>query len=441
MLTAERRRRIFGLALPIIGGMASQNVLNLVDTAMVGMLGSAALAAVGMASFVNFMAVAFLTGLSAGVQAIASRRLGEGRDGETASPLNVGLMIAVAVGIPLSLVLIVVADDLFPFLVDDPEVVALGVPYLRARLLAMAFVGCNFAFRGFWNGINRSRLYMRTLIAMHVVNIALNWLLIFGHLGMPKLGCTGAGVGSASAMALGTIYYLFLGMKHARASDFLRRRPDRETVSSVLRLSVPAGLQQTFFAGGLTAFFWIIGRIGTVELAASNVLVHLLLVAVLPGVGFGLAAASLVGQHLGKKEPAEAKRWGWDVAHLAMILVGLVSIPGMIAPRLLLALFIHEPETLDLAVMPLRLLAGTMFLDTLGTVLLNALQGAGDTRRAMVVAVSLQWGLFLPSAYLVGPVLGFGLTGVWLAQVGYRLIQTGVLASMWARGRWATIEV
>ncbi len=441
MLTSERRKRILGLALPIIGGMASQNVLNLVDTAMVGLLGSAALAAVGMASFVNFMAVALLTGLSAGVQAIASRRLGEGRTSETAVPLNVGLMVAGVVGIPLSLFLVTIADDLFPLLIDDPEVVKLGVPYLRARMLAMAFVGCNFAFRGFWNGINRSRLYMRTLIAMHAVNIVLNWLLIFGHMGMPELGCLGAGVGSAIAMGLGTLYYLHLGFRHARSAGFLRRLPDRETVVSILRLSIPAGLQQTFFAAGLTIFFWIIGRIGTVELAASNVLVQLLLVAILPGVGFGLAAASLVGQALGRKAPEEAKSWGWDISWLAMVLVGLVSIPGLLAPRLLLGLFLHEPETLNLAVLPLRLLAGTMFVDTVGTVLLNAIQGAGDTRRVMIVAVSLQWGLFLPVAYLVGPVMGFGLTGVWMAQVGYRVVQTGVLVSMWARGQWALIDV
>jgi Na+-driven multidrug efflux pump len=102
---------------------------------------------------------------------------------------------------------------------------------------------------------------------------------------------------------------------------------------------------------------------------------------------------------------------------------------------------LHEPETLNLAALPLQILAATMFLDTVGTVLLNAHQGAGDTRRAMFVAVSLQWCLFLPTAYFVGPVLGYGLLGVWTAQIGYRLIQAGVFAVMWSRGRWAEVEV
>ena len=105
MLDRLRTRTILVLALPIIGGMASQNVLNLVDTAMVGYLGAPSLAAVGMGSFANFMAVAFIMGLSAGVQAIASRRLGEGRRDQTASGLNAGLLIALLVAVPWSLIL------------------------------------------------------------------------------------------------------------------------------------------------------------------------------------------------------------------------------------------------------------------------------------------------------------------------------------------------
>ena len=125
MLTPERRNRILALAMPIIGGMVSQNILNLVDTAMVSGLGVAALAAVGMASFANFTASAFVTGLSAGVQAIAARRLGQGRGEETAKPLNGGLFLAVVLALPLSAVLVLFADRVFVLLVDDPEVVIL----------------------------------------------------------------------------------------------------------------------------------------------------------------------------------------------------------------------------------------------------------------------------------------------------------------------------
>jgi len=441
VLDRERRRRILSLALPIIGGMASQNVLNLVDTAMVGMLGAASLAAVGMGSFANFMAMAFITGLSAGVQAISSRRVGEGRLGDTACSLNAGLLIALAIAVPWSLLLFVYADRLFPFLVDDPEVVAQGVPYLRARLAGMAAVGMNFAFRGFWNGIGQSRRYLQTLVIMHICNVILNWLLIFGHLGFPALGATGAGIGTAISGFVGTAIYIYLALRHARGSGFLRSFLERKTIVSMLRLSVPAGLQSFFFAAGMTAFFWIIGRIGTAELAASNVLVQLLLVVILPGVGFGLATASLVGQALGRGETDDAVRWGWEVSRLAMVIVGAIALVGVVAPDLILGVFLHEEETIALARLPLQILGASMAVDTLGGVLLNALLGAGASRLVMIVSVGLQWGVFLPVAYFLGPVLGFGLTAVWVAQVGYRVLQTVVFALIWKSRIWIAVDV
>jgi putative MATE family efflux protein len=441
LVDPERRRRILALALPIVGGMVSQNVLNLVDTAMVGVLGAAALAAVGMASFVNFMASAFITGLSAGVQAMAARRLGEGRSPDAAVPLNGGLLLAVVLALPLSLTLVVFSDEIFALLVDDPEVAALGAPYLAARLAAMAAMGVNFAFRGYWNGVSMSRVYMRTLVVMHVSNIALNWLLIFGHLGLPALGVAGAGIGSAIATFIGSALYLVQGWRLARANGFLRRLPDRRSLATMLRLSVPTGFQQFFFASGLTAFFWIIGRVGTAELAASNVLVQLLLVAILPGLGSGMAAASLVGQALGRGDARDAMAWGWDVARLATVTVGLTALVGLVLPDLLLRPFLHDEATLALARLPLRVLAATMSLDTLGMVLMNALLGAGDNLRVMAVALVLQWVVFLPAAYLVGPVLGWGMTGVWLGHVAYRVLQAAVFTRIWSSGSWARIEV
>jgi MATE family multidrug resistance protein len=441
VLDRQRTATILTLALPIIGGMVSQNILNLVDTAMVGSLGPSALAAVGMGSFANFMAMAFIMGLSAGVQAISARRLGEGRWDETASPLNTGLLIAVVVAVPWSLLLFVFADRLYPHLVQDPEVVALGIPYFRARLVGMTAIGMNFAFRGFWNGISQSRRYLQTLIVMHVCNIILNWLLIFGHLGLPELGATGAGIGTTIATYLGTVVYVGLALRHARGSGFLRSTVDRGTIASMLRLSVPAGLQNFFFAAGMTALFWIIGRIGTPELAASNVLVQLLLVAILPGVGFGLAAASLVGQALGRGDRDDAVRWGWDVSRLAMLLVGGGALLGLVFPDLLLRIFLHDDHTIELARFPLRLIGATMTIETLGSVLLNALLGAGASRLVMKVSIALQWVLFLPAAYVLGPVMGLGMSAVWTGQVVYRSLQALVFALIWRSRIWINVEV
>ena len=436
-----RRRRILGLALPIIGGMLSQNVLNLVDTAMVGTLGDAALAGVGLGGFANFLLTAFILGLSAGVQAMAARRVGQGRRHETAIPLNGGLLLAVVVAVPWSASLIALAPEYFPWLTGDPAVVEQGVPYLRARLFAMFAMGMNFAFRGYWNAVDKSILYMRTLISMHVINIFLNWVLIFGNLGAPELGATGAGVASAIATVFGAASYFVLGRTYARDAGFLHGLPDRATLAAIIRLAAPAGLQQFFFAAGMTVFLALVARMGTPELAATKVIIDLILVGILPGLGFGLAAASLAGQALGRGDPEDAMQWGWDVTKIAVLVVGALSIPAVLVPEWILSGFIHEPSTLAMAKHPLRLVAAFLFFDAVGMVLMNALMGVGDVKRVMVIATSFQWLIFLPFVYVLGPVMGLGLVAVFAVQVTYRGFQSLTFALMWKRGHWQSIEL
>ena len=189
-----RRKSIWVIALPIMGGMMSQNVLNLVDIGMVGRLGDSALAATGIGGFTNYLAIAFILGLSAGVQALAARRLGEERHDETAVPLNGGLILALLLGVPMCFALYALTPSAFLYLTDDPAVVELGVPYLQVRLLGMVAVGMNFSFRGYWSAIHMTGIYLRTLLVMHAINIFLNWVLIFGNLGAPEMGVYGAGL-------------------------------------------------------------------------------------------------------------------------------------------------------------------------------------------------------------------------------------------------------
>lgn len=437
----SRLRRILTLSLPIIGGMVSQNVLNLVDTAMVGELGDAALAATGMGSFANFVSIAFITGMSSGVQAMVSRRKGEGRDAEAAVPLNGGLLLAAGLALPWCALLYWLAPTLFPLLIDDPAVQEIGIPYYRVRLLAMVAAGMNFAFRGFWNGISRSKMYLGTLVVMHLTNIGLNWVFIFGNLGAPALGAVGAGVASAIATGVGTVVYVALALKHARSMGFLAGLPGLDTLRTMLRLAVPAGIQQELFAAGYLAFFWIVGRVGTQELAAANVLLTITMVAILPGLGFGLGATSLVGQALGRKDPDDARRWGWDVVKVAVLVMGALGLPMLLLPEPILGVFLDNPETRAMAVPALRIVGATIAFDAVGMVLLNALLGAGAARTVMVVGVGFQWLLGLPLVYLAGPGLGLGLTAIWASQVGWRSLQAGVFAALWQRQGWADIKV
>ena len=437
----ERRQRIFGLALPIIGGMVSQNLLNIVDTAMVGFLGDPALAAVGLGGFVVFMCQALILGISTGVQTSAARRRGEGRDDRAAAILNTALTLVVLVAPLLSIVLIQLAGPAYPYLNSDPAVIERGVPYVEWRLAAIVFVGMNFAFRGYWNALDMSRIYMTTLIFMHASNIVLNYALIFGHFGAPRLEVTGAGMASAISMAIGTAIYFFLGFRHVARGHFLRCLATRRETRALVRISIPAGLQQLFFAAGLVAMFWIIGRISTPSLAAANVLVTVLLFAILPALGMGLACATLVGQALGRRDPDDGYRWAFDVAKLTVVLLTILGLPMWLAPDLVSSVFIHDASTRELARWPMRIMGLTMPIEAIGFAFMHGLLGAGDARRVMSVSVGTQWLLFLPLAYVIGPVLGYGLLGVWLWQGVSRALQAWLFLGMWRSRKWQRIEV
>ncbi len=421
--------------------MVSQNLLNIVDTAMVGFLGDAALAAVGLGGFVVFMCQALILGISTGVQSSAARRKGEGRPDRAAATLNTALLVVLLVAPFMSLGLIQLAESAYPFLNKDPEVVALGVPYIEWRLGAIVFVGMNFAFRGYWNALDMSRVYMNTLIIMHACNIVLNYVLIFGKFGMPAYGVTGAGMASAISMGIGTATYIFLGFRHVAKDGFLRSLTTRAETLSLIRISLPAGLQQLFFAAGLVAMFFIIGRIGTPELAAANVLITVLLFAILPGLALGIACTTLVGQALGRKDADDAYQWTWDVSKVTIVLLTVLGLPMWIVPDLVSSIFIHEPSTRELARWPMRVMGLTMPIEAISFAFMHGLLGAGDARRVMMVSIGTQWLVFLPLAYLVGPFMGFGLLGVWILQGGSRALNSFLFVEMWRGRKWQHISV
>lgn len=440
-MTRLRLKRILLLALPVMAGMLSQNVMNLVDMLMVGRLGNAALAAVGFGGFVVFTCTAITLGIATGVQAMCARRKGAGCTTELAAPLNAGLLVMMVGGPVWSLLLFFLTPHVFPVLVSDPEVAALATPYVQWRMLAMTFVGANFAFRGYWTAIDLTRIYLGTLLLMHGINIVLNYGLIFGAFGLPRLGVTGAGVGTLIATAFGSALYLVLAHRFGRSHGFLRVLLRREEWRSFARMSIPYGVQQLLFAIGFTVLYWIIAQVGTRELAAASVLVNVTLVALLPGIGLGIAAATLVGQALGRSDPRDAARWAWEVAAVGMVGLSMLGVPMWLAPEAILGAFITDPSTMAVARLPMQIVGATMAIEALGLVLMHSLHGAGDSRRAMTVAIGLQWVGFLPVAYLLGPVFGGGLLAIWLAQLSYRFVQALVFARLWKRGAWQHIHV
>jgi putative MATE family efflux protein len=441
MSQPQRVRTILTLGLPIIGGMLSQSLLNLVDAAMVGRLGEAALAGVGIAGYANFIAISCIIGLSSAVQSLVARRHGEGRCTEMARPVNAGIILALTIALPLSLLFATFSDSLLGLMSRDSAVLSIANDYFDYRILAMSAVGINFSLRGWWNGTYRPMIHLRLLLVMHLLNVILSYGLIFGALGLPALGAAGAGLGTCIALFIGCLLNAALVWRDARKHGFLRAKRDRRALATVLSLSIPHSLQQLLFAIAIAVLFWIIGQLGTQEQAIAHVLINLALFLILPGVGLGMASTSLVSHALGRNQPTEAQQWGWDVIKTALVIICMLSLPMWLAPERILALFITDPQLVDQARLPLQITGLAICLDAASLVLTQALLGAGAHRLVMMVSVGGQWLFYLPLAWLFGPHLGFGLTGIWLVQLVHRSLSSLVFIGIWRRRHWADIKL
>ncbi|UYG09550.1 MATE family efflux transporter [Halomonas sp. M4R1S46] len=438
---SPRRRTILRLALPIIGGMLSQSLLNLIDAALVGSLGEVPLAGVGIGGYAIFLITAVVFGLSSGVQAQTARRHGEGDWERRALALNAGLAIALAVALPLTLLCLWQAPRLLALINQDPAVNVEAVAYFRWRVVSLVPVAMIFCFRGYWNGIQRTGVYLRIILVMHLVNVVASVLLIFGWLGLPAMGAAGAGAGTSLSLYAGLAIWAGLSLRHATGSGFLAGRPYPRTLVTTLRLAVPHSFQQVWFAAGYAVLFWILGQVGTASVAVGHVLVNLSLLLILPGVGLGMAAMSLVGQSLGRQDHHEAHRWGWDVVRLAWPCLALIALPMVLFPEAVLALFLHDPALTAMGRMPLRLTAVMIVLDAAALVFAQALLGAGANRTVMTTTLTLQWLVFLPLAWWVGVQLGYGLVGIWWVQLGYRCLNSAWFVMIWQRRRWLRLAI
>lgn len=440
--------------------MAGQIVLNLVDTAMVGRLGPAPQASVGLGSFSFLMFATMVTCLGTGVQAIVSRREGEGDQDAAGGALDTGLCLSVIIGLPMGYLLAQAAPTVFAQLSDDPlvvhgnEIYSGGSEYLAIRLLALGVIGANFCYRGFYNGIGRSSVYMISILLIQVLNILFNWIFIFGNLGAEAMDVRGAALASVVAQCIGTCFYTFLTFLQADIRKQYRPfRLSRIKAPSFFQLGGlvwPEAVRSAAVLISFTVFLKLHGEISTTSLAAGTILLNIGSAGFLVALGMGLAGATIVGQNLGRGQPDEARTLVW----LGVRLCTVAMLPGAAAvaiwPEPLLSLFSQDPATIAIAVPSLRLFSFTVLVNVVPIVLMFSLLGAGETRWVAKVQTAQQYLLMLPLAAFLGlwllPTLGYSsetaaVFGLWTGMALSRLVISAVVVPRFQGTNWEKVQI
>ena len=442
-IPSNRLQRVLTIGTPIIAGMLSQSLLNLVDAAMVGNLGPEALAGVGIGSYSAFLTVSLVMGLSAAVQTLVARHMGAKQKDQAGKPLMAGLVLGTIISIPLTIIFLLISPWLLGLFNSNPEVLAIAQPYFEWRTFAVIAVAFNFCFRGYWAGIGETKSYLKVLLWMHIANVILSYLLIFGlpALNIPAFGAAGSGMGTCLALFLGTSIYLILTLKKAKHFGFSLTLPSIETLQRLARLAIPNSLQQGFFSLGVSVLFMIIGMIGSNEQAIGHILINLALLLILPCVGLGIAATSLVSHSLGAGNTEDAYRWGWDVVRIATFLILLLGLPIALFAEAILHIFTQDESLIALGTVPLRITGISIVFEVTALVLIQALLGAGASKKVLMINFIMQWCLLIPLAYLIGPVLGYGLLGIWCIQSLQRISSSVIYAALWKKRNWLSVNI
>jgi MATE family multidrug resistance protein len=436
-------REILLLSYPVMIGMISHTILNLVDTAMVGRLGDVALGSVGLGSFFILVTVLVFGSLSIGMQAITARRLGENRTEEFERIVMSGSFLALIIGVVVSAVGYLLSPRIFSLLSERPEIVQEGTPYLAIRFLSLFSLVMTFTLRGFVYGLARPRIDMIVSILINLVNIVLNYFLIFGHWIFPRLEVRGAAIASAVSTVIGLVVYIvFVYIRvhrrlPARASGHML---SRDLMSQIIRISAPRALQSVSIFGFLV-FLSLIGELGVGELAISNIIHKVFNLSFMIGMSVGTAAATLVGRSLGADDRDLAVSYGWHAVGLGALSMGFIGTLFIFFPRDIMGVFTHSPETIEKGVLPFRLLGAFQFIDGIGIVLSRILQGTGSTFYVMVSEMFCIFVVLIPCTYLAVHVLKGDILLAWAGLYIYIVVFAAAMAFKFHEGGWKHVRI
>ncbi|MBO8168438.1 MAG: MATE family efflux transporter [Thermoanaerobacteraceae bacterium] len=440
----QANRRILPLALPAILEMMLHMAVGIADVAMVGRLGADSLAAISLGEQILFTVLFVFAAIGVGAGAIVARHVGA-REYDRA-----GFVIAQAVGLGLVVGLVLgcmgffFAERVVGLFQVNRQVLELGSSYLKI----LAFPGTFFLVLLIGEFVTRSAGY--TKIPLYVagfantVNIVLNYTLIYGKFGLPRLGVQGAAIGTGTAFFLASVIILSI-LASGRLSVRLKVTDifplQLAVIKRILRLAVPGGIEEFLKSSSNFIVTFMLTGLGSVAYAAHQVALSVESLSFMPGYGFAIAASILVGQHLGAKQPEEAEKSGWAAVKWAVVVMTFMALIFFFFSRQVVAVFTNEPAVISQAARAVRIGAFEQTTLAVEMVLAGALRGAGDARWPMYLAVVGNWFIRVPFVYLVLEVFHLGLAGVWWVTVGQWFILSLLALYRFLRGSWKAIEV
>ena len=414
------------LAYPVILGMLGHTFVAFADNIMVGQLGTAELAAVSLGNSFVFIAMSLGIGFSTAITPLVAEADGAGNAAGSKSALKHGLVLCTGLGFSL-FVIILLCKPLLHSMKQPEEVVALAIPYLELVAFSLVPLIVFQAFKQFSEGLSQTKFPMYATILANVINVVLNYLLIFGSFGFPKLGIVGAAIGTLVSrfVMVGYIWWLLNRKPKFKGyvTGFNFKNIEKKVIQKIVGLGFPSALQMFFEVAIFTAAIWLSGVLGKNAQAANQIALNLSSMTFMVGMGLSVAAMVRVGNQKGLLDFKALRRIAQSIFLLTFLLEVVFALLFLLGRHWLPTIYLDvgdvanqmdNTEVILLASQLLLVAAIFQISDGIQVVVLGALRGLQDVKVPTLITFIAYWLVGFPVSYYLGLYTAYKSTGIWI---------------------------
>jgi putative MATE family efflux protein len=441
--TSVTYREIWLIAYPIIIGSVAQNLINITDTAFLGRVGPIALGAGAIGGIFYLTSAMLAWGFGIGTQIIIARRKGEQSYSEIGRTFQHGFYFQLPLALVLFSLMQFFSSDLMKLIIRSDEVYQYTQEFIKYRSYGIFFASVNMLFNGFYIGIARTKVITWTTLLMALVNIVLDYGLIFGNLGLPEMGIGGAGLASAIAEFSGTVFLVIYTLSRLDGKKFdlyKLSRFDELLYKKMIKLGLPVMVQNFISMASWLAFFLFIEKLGESALAVSNIIRSFYVILMIPMWGFGSATNTLVSNLIGKGKQAEVMSVVMKVVRLCSTGVLVIVMLGSVFPGLALKIYTNDPELITLSLPALYVVNIAAVLLAVAFVFFSAVSGTGKTQISFLIEITVLF-FYLVTAYTLTEILHAEVYIAWMSEYVYAFFLGGISYFYLKSAKWHSARV
>lgn len=444
------RKQTIKLTIPVFFELLISSLFGMVDMMMVGNSGvpsiaTPSIAATGITNQVIFIGIAMAQAMSAGGTAMISRYCGANSEEKVPNVVKhlVVLMIGIII-IPFVAVNQSMPTRIMSFIGAEQETINIGLNYFRIIIFGFIFQSLNLAIFASMRGTGDTRTPMFINIFVNMLNVFGNYILIFGKLGFPALGVTGAGISTSLShiIAFIILILMLLNKDHVVRLDLNKSfKFNKAILENLIKVGGPAALEQVGFRFGVILFIRIISGLGTVAYATHQIASNIISLSFAPGQAFGIAASTLVGKSLGQERVDKANTFIKETNILALITSAFFGLIFFFFGPKIVSLYTEDLSIIESSGNIMKVIALIQPFQASAFAISGGLRGAGDTVSTLIVTMIGVIVIRLSVAYLFINIVGMGVIGAWLAMLSDQVVRWIGISLRYRTGKWKDIKL